>query len=76
MDKKQNSKDTEYENRTNTEPHQQPAHYINENNNNENMDNIQAGEPNVERANNTGIGDSGRNDEKLTNYNANHSTDA
>jgi hypothetical protein len=30
----------------------------------------------VERANDSGIGDSGWNDEKLTNYTQNHSSDA
>ena len=75
MANKQNSKDTEYRDRENTEPSKQTGN-INARNNNENNATPSANEPNVERANNTGVGDSGINDEKLTNFTSNHSADA
>ncbi len=75
MEQKQSSRDTEYRNRENTEPSRQPEN-INARNNNAADDSPSAIEPNVERANDTGIGDSGWNDEKLTNFTSNHSSDA
>ena len=75
MTQKQNSRDTEYRDRENTEPSKQTGN-INARNNNESNDIPSATEPNVERANDAGIGDSGWNDEKLTNYTSNHSSAA
>jgi hypothetical protein len=67
-----NNKDTEYQHRVDTEPHRQTGN-INSRNNNINAETPSANEPDVERANDTGIGDSGLNDEKLTNKTQNHS---
>jgi hypothetical protein len=49
---------------------------INERSNNMNNDTELSGEVNVERANDAGMGDSGQNDERLTNYTGNRSADA
>ena len=76
MADKENSRDTPYQHREDTEPHKQSSHYINERNNNTNDETPSAIEPNVERANDTEIGDSGWNDAKMTNYTENHSSDA
>jgi hypothetical protein len=59
---------------TNTTP--QASDMINERTNNMNDTTDTSGEPNVERANDTGIGDSGVNDERLTGYSSNRSADA
>lgn len=75
MAEKENSRDTAYKYRENNEPHKQTGN-INERNNNTNTDDDTSREPNVEQANNTGIGDSGINDDKLTKYTQNHSSDA
>lgn len=75
MSKKENSRDTEYRDRRDTEPSPQTGN-INARNNNVNVDNDSTQEPNVENANDTGIGDSGLNNDKLTNYTSNHSADA
>lgn len=75
MANKEKSKDTPYRERTDTEPHRQTGN-IDNRNNNVNTDAVSANEPNVENANDTGIGDTGLNDDKLTNYTQNHSSDA
>ena len=75
MKEKENSKDTPYQYREDNEPHKQTGN-INARNNNTAADTPPANEPNVENANDTGIGDSGWNDDKLTNYTQNHSSDA
>lgn len=72
---KQNSKDTEYRYRVDNQPHKQTGN-IEARNNNADMDAGETTEPNVERANNAGIGDSGWNEAKLTNFTQNHSSDA
>lgn len=70
-----NNKDVPYNDRQDHEPHRQTGN-INNRNNNSNADDTTAAKPNVENANNTGIGDAGINDDKLTNYTQNHSADA
>lgn len=75
MAKKNKAADMEYRNRENTDPSKQTGN-INARNNNVNNDLLSAAEPNVENANDAGIGDSGVNDDKLTNYTSNHSADA
>lgn len=75
MAEKRNSGDTEYQYRESNEPHKQTGN-IDSRNNNTNMDSPSANTPDVENANDTGIGDSGINDEKLTKYTQNHSSDA
>jgi hypothetical protein len=72
QDKKE---DVPYQYRDDAEPHKQTGN-INSRNNNASGDTPPATEPDVERANDSGIGDSGWNDEKLTNYTQNHSSDA
>ena len=59
---------------SNTTP--QASDRINERTNNRNHTTDTSGEPNVERGNDTGIGDSGVNDERLTGYTSNRSADA
>jgi hypothetical protein len=54
----------------------QSSDMINERSNNMNSDTDLSREVNVERANDAGIGDSGQNDERLTNYTGNRSADA
>jgi hypothetical protein len=75
MKQKENSGDVPYRERESTEPHKQTGN-INARNNNTAVDRVSANEPNVENANDTGIGDSGINDDKLTNFTQNHSSDA
>ena len=74
--RKSKRRDTEYEDRRDTKPSRQPGDDINARNNDVDIDNPTIGETNVETANDTGIGDSGLNREKLTNYTSNHSADA
>ncbi|MDQ3843822.1 MAG: hypothetical protein M3342_07385 [Bacteroidota bacterium] len=75
MADKQNSRENEYRDRQDTAPHKQTGD-INARNNNQDNETPSVNEPNVERANDTGIGDSGWNDDKLSNYTSNHSADA
>lgn len=75
MAEKENSRDTAYQYRESNEPHRQTGN-INERNNNTASGDVNTREPNVEQANDTGIGDSGINDDKLTKYTQNHSSDA
>jgi hypothetical protein len=75
MAKQEEQKDMPHQYREDNEPHKQTGN-INARNNNAAMDTPVSGEPNVERANDTGIGDAGLNDTKLTNYTQNHSSDA
>ena len=49
---------------------------ISDRNNNMNTADPKASEPDVERANDTGIGDAAVNDKKMTRYKSNRSTDA
>ena len=72
---KQKSRDTAYEDRKDTVPTRQTGN-INSRNNNTNVEAPSTNEPDVESANDTGIGDSGWNRDKLTNYTQNHSSDA
>ncbi|HEV7331434.1 MAG TPA: hypothetical protein VGN63_10375 [Flavisolibacter sp.] len=69
------SKDTPYNEERNTEPHRQTGN-INSRNNNVEVSTSGAEEPNVEGANNAGIGDAAVNDQKLTKYTSNRSGDA
>ena len=53
----------------------QASDMINVRTDNRNNTTDTSGEPNVERANDTGIGDSGANDERLTGYTGNRSAE-
>jgi hypothetical protein len=75
MAKNESSKDREYRDRENTAPSKQTGN-INARNNNTDTSDETAQEPDVERANDTGIGDSAVNNDKLTNFTSNHSADA
>lgn len=72
---RQDSSNTPYEGERSTEP-QGRTPYINQRNNNVEVSTPGAVPPNVESANNTGIGDAAVNDQKLTDYTSNHSADA
>jgi len=61
---------------THLRPSRQTEEPINARNNNMSFDTDSVNEPDVENANDTGIGDSGVNRDKLTNYTQNHSNDA
>lgn len=60
----------------NQQNYSQASDMINERTNNQNDTTNTSGEPNVERANDAGMGDSGVNDERLTSYTSNRSADA
>ena len=60
----------------NSKASKQTGDAINERNNNVNAGGLSAYEPDVERANNTGLGDAGVNRRKLTKYRSNRSMDA
>ncbi len=75
MADKQDSRNTPYEEERSTEPHKETGN-INSRNNNVEMSTPGATEPDVEGANNIGIGDAAVNDHKLTQYTSNHSGDA
>jgi hypothetical protein len=73
--KKNKSKDTPYREHT-TRRSKQTGDIISDRNNNMNTADPTANEPNVERANDLGLGDAAVNDKKLTRYKSNRSTDA
>lgn len=75
MADKQDSRNTPYRGERNTEPPRETGD-INFRNNNVEASTPGATEPNVEGANDAGIGDSAVNDQKLTNFTSNHSADA
>ncbi|RYZ28571.1 MAG: hypothetical protein EOO10_09075 [Chitinophagaceae bacterium] len=75
MAKENNSRDTAYNERTNTEPSKQTGN-INARNNNTAVSTPGPDETTVENAANEGIGDKALNDRKLTDYTSNHSADA
>jgi hypothetical protein len=75
MKREEKSKDTAYENRQDTSPNKETDN-INTRNNNMSADTPSANEPDVERANDSGMGDSGWNRDRLSNYTQNHSSDA
>jgi hypothetical protein len=75
MSRKKQEKDMPHKYREDNQPHQQTGN-INSRNNNLSSELPTANDPNVERANDAGIGDSGINDVKLTNHTQNHSSDA
>jgi hypothetical protein len=75
---KNTSRDFPYEQHS-TKPSKQPGDAINDRNNNMNMETPGKTDPDlpeIERANNEGIGDAAVNDEKMTRYSSNHSKDA
>jgi hypothetical protein len=76
MRRKTKSKDTEYRNRQDTNPSQQRSDEFDARNNNQDVDSPGAEEPNVQPLNDTGIGDSSADGQKLTNFTSNHSADA
>ena len=71
---KQDSRHTPHSGERDTAPHPETGD-INFRNNNMKAT-TPSNEPNVEEANNEGIGDSALNDQKLTNFTSNHSQDA
>ena len=75
MIERENNQDMPHKYREDNEPHKQTGN-INTRNNNTNADTPSNNEPNVENANDPGIGDAGINDEKLTKYTSNRSADA
>lgn len=75
MEEKTNSRNTPYEGERNTEPSKQ-AGTSNAKNNNIEVSTPGAGEPNVEQASDSGIGDRAINDRRLTDFTSNHSADA
>jgi hypothetical protein len=75
MKRKEKNRDTAYENRQDTRPNKETDN-INTRNNNMNVDTPSTNEPDVERANDSGLGDSGWNRDRLSNYTQNHSSDA
>ena len=75
MAEKNKTRDTAYRDQRDTAPSKQTGN-INSRNNNVDASSPGSTEPNVEGANNEGIGDSALNDKKLTNYTSNHSADA
>ena len=74
--KKHKSKDMPYTEHTTRRSKQTGDIISDRNNNNMNTANPKASEPDVERANDTGIGDAAVNDKKMTRYKSNRSTDA
>jgi hypothetical protein len=75
MADKNSSRDTEYNERTDTAPSKQTGN-INSRNNNTAVSTPGADETTVENAADEGIGDKALNDRKLTDYTSNHSADA
>jgi hypothetical protein len=75
MAKKKNTPDTEYRERTDTEPSRDTGN-INARNNNTAVSTPGPDETTVENAGDEGIGDKALNDRKLTDYTSNHSADA
>jgi len=73
--RKHKSKDMPYKEHT-TRRSKQTGDSISDRNNNMNMADPKANDPNVERANDSGIGDAAVNDKKMTRYKSNRSTDA
>ena len=71
---REQSKDTEYSERTDTAPSKQTGN-INDRTNNT-AATTPGASPNVEQASNEGIGDAAVNDEKMTKFNSNRSADA
>ena len=69
------SRDTEYNERTDTEPSKQTGN-INSRNNNTAVSTPGPDETTVENAGDERIGDKALNDRKLTDYTSNHSADA
>ena len=69
------SRDTEYNERTDTEPSKQTGN-INSRNNNTAVSTRGPDETTVENAGDEGIGDKALNNRKLTGYTSNHSADA
>jgi hypothetical protein len=75
MAKKQDNKDTPYQDERGTEPHHETGH-IEQRNNNVEMSTPGPQEDMIEGASNSGIGDAAVNDQKLTTYTSNRSADA
>jgi len=70
------SRDMAYNEARDTEPHTETGNINARNNNVSNNTPTSTKEETIEGANNTGIGDAGVNDEKLTKYTSNRSADA
>lgn len=74
--KRSNKRDVSYNEDRNAAASKTTGDAISERNNNINVSEPSGNEPNVERANETGLGDAGVNREKLTKYRSNRSMDA
>jgi hypothetical protein len=74
--KRSNKRDVSYNEDRNAAAPKTTGDAISERNNNTNASEPSGNEPNVERANETGLGDAGVNREKLTKYRSNRSMDA
>ena len=72
---KHKSKDSPYEAHS-TDRSKQTGDIISDRNNNINTTEPTSNEPDVERANDLGLGDAALNDKKMTRYKSNRSTDA
>lgn len=75
MNDQQDSRNTPYSDERSTEPHRETGN-INSRNNNVAASTPSAIDPDVESANDAGIGDAAVNDQKLTDYTSNRSADA
>jgi hypothetical protein len=73
---KDKSKDRAYNEERDTAPSKQAGSSIDSRNNNASNDTDASADETIERANDAGLADSGENDQKLTNYTQNHSSDA
>jgi hypothetical protein len=76
MARKQTKRERDYFNKVKPLKNAFASDAINSRNNDVNDWDPSADDPNVESANDTGIGDSGMNRDKLTNYTSNHKNDA
>ena len=65
-----------YNEERDSNPSKQTGDMINDRNNNENTADPSSNEPDVQRANDTGLGDAGVNRNKMTKFRSNRSMDA
>jgi len=76
MKEETKSKDVAYNETRDTQPHRETGNINDRTNNVGNDIPATTDDETIERANDTGIGDAGVNDEKLTKYTSNRSADA
>ena len=73
---KNKSSRVSYNEERDSNPSKQTGDMINDRNNNENTADPSSNEPDVQRANDTGLGDAGVNRNKMTKFRSNRSMDA